>query len=97
VRSRAGRPLVVVLRTLREVQVQALRAQGGLVAEVEIPVTGMAVEAGGRTVARLEMPNGPGWNEHVFAIPADAVGEGATELRLSGRYASFQYWFYQRP
>jgi hypothetical protein len=97
VRSRRGRPLVVVLRTLRTVQVQALRAAGGLVAKVEIPAADVAVEAGGRTVARLEIPNGPGWNEHVFAIPADAVGDGSTELRLSGRYASFQYWFYQLP
>jgi hypothetical protein len=95
VRSRGGRPLVVVLRTLRTVHVQALRAQGALAADLEIPVANMTVEAGGRTVARLEMPNGPGWNEHVFTIPADAVGEGTTELRLSGRYASFEYWFYQ--
>jgi hypothetical protein len=31
----------------------------------------------------------------VFRIPGALVGEGSTELRLQGRYASFYMWFYQ--
>ena len=46
-------------------------------------------------VARLALPNRPGWNEHVLRVPAGAVSEGTTALELVGRYASFHYWFYQ--
>ena len=56
---------------------------------------GIVVHAGGREVARLTLPNPPGWNEHVLRVPADAVAEGTTGLELSGRYAAFHYWFYQ--
>jgi hypothetical protein len=31
----------------------------------------------------------------VFRIPAALVAEGRTRISLSGRYAAFQYWFYQ--
>ena len=37
----------------------------------------------------------PGWDEQVFRITADQVQEGRTRLQLSGRYASFYYWFFQ--
>ena len=53
------------------------------------------VQAGGREVARLALRNAPGWNEHLFRVPAEAVGEGFTSLELRGRYAAFHYWFYQ--
>jgi hypothetical protein len=46
-------------------------------------------------VPRLALATAPGWNEHVFEIPGDALGEGATELRLSGQYTAFRYWFFQ--
>ena len=46
-------------------------------------------------MARLELTNAPGWNEHVFEIPGDAQGEDVTELRLSGQYTAFRYWFFQ--
>ncbi len=95
VRSRAGRDLVVVLRTRSPVVTQARRAQGGLAVPVEVPSAGLVVRAGGREVLRLALPNRPGWNEHVFRVPGEAVGEGSTRLELSGRYASFHYWFYQ--
>jgi hypothetical protein len=53
------------------------------------------VSAGGEEVARLELENRPGWNEHVFEVPGDAVGHGVTELHLVGQYTSFRYWFFQ--
>jgi len=56
---------------------------------------GLLVRARERTVLRLALPNRPGWNEHVFRLAAEVVSEGQTELQLSGRYASFHYWFYQ--
>jgi hypothetical protein len=95
VRAERGRELVVVLRSHPRAEGRALGARGGRVAALEIPRAGLVVQAEGRTVARLELPNTPGWNEHVFRVPGDALGDGATQLRLSGRYTSFQYWFFQ--
>jgi hypothetical protein len=62
---------------------------------VEVPEMGIVVRAGGREVARLALPNRPGWNEHVFRVPAAAISETTTALALSGRYSAFHYWFYQ--
>ncbi len=95
VRTHGGRALVVVLRSRSPVVAQSLRAQGGLAAPVDVAGMGIVVRVGGREVARLALANRPGWNEHVFRVPADAVSEGSTALALSGRYASFHYWFYQ--
>ena len=74
---------------------RALRAQGGLAVPVHVPGLGIVVRVGGREVARLALANRPGWNEHVFRVPPEAVAEGTTDLALSGRYAVFHYWFYQ--
>ena len=95
VRTHGERDLVVVLRSRTPVLASARRAQGGLSAPVEVPEMGILLRAGGREVARLALPNRPGWNEHVFRVPAAAVSDGTTELALSGRYAAFHYWFYQ--
>ena len=95
VRTRGGRALVVVLRSRSPVEARALRAQGGVAVPVEVASMGVVVRVADREVARLTLANRPGWNEHVFRLPADAVSEGATELSLSGRYAAFHYWFYQ--
>lgn len=95
VRTRAGRPLLVVLRTRSSIVARSLRSSGGLATEVAVPQAGIAIRANGREVARLSLPSAPGWNEHVIRLPADAVGEGSTRLELRGRYAAFHYWFYQ--
>ena len=95
VRTHAGRDVVVVLRSRTPVLAKAMRAQGGLSTPVEVPEMGILLRAGGREVARLALPNRPGWNEHVFRVPAEAVSDGTTDLALSGRYAAFHYWFYQ--
>ena len=95
VRTRGGRELVVVLRARTPVVARALGARGGVTTPVEVPEMGIVVRAGGREVARLALPNRPGWNEHVFRVPPEAVSEGTTDLVLSGRYDAFHYWFYQ--
>jgi hypothetical protein len=95
VRTHAGRDLVVVLRSRTPVAANAMRAQGSLSTPVEVAEMGILLRAGGREVARLALPNRPGWNEHVIRVPAEAVSDGTTELSLSGRYAAFHYWFYQ--
>jgi 4-amino-4-deoxy-L-arabinose transferase-like glycosyltransferase len=94
-RTRAGRDLVIVLRSRSPVVATALTARGAVVVPVEVPEMGIVVRAGGREVARLALPNRPGWNEHVFRVAASAVSEKTTDLALSGRYATFHYWFYQ--
>ena len=95
VRTHGGRALVVVLRSRSPVMARSLRAQGGVAVPVDVPGMGIVVRSGGREVARLALANRPGWNVHVFRVPAEAVSEGTTELALSGRYAAFHYWFYQ--
>jgi hypothetical protein len=95
VRTRAGKDLVIVLRTRSTVVAVARRAQGAAAASVDVPVAGIVVRAGGKEALRAERENRPGWNEHVLRVPAAFVGEGTTELALSGRYASFHYWLYQ--
>lgn len=94
-RTHGGRELVVVLRSRTPVVASAMRAQGGLSVPVEVPEVGILLRAGAKEVARLALHNRPGWNEHVFRVPAEAVSDGTTELALSGRYAAFHYWFYQ--
>jgi len=53
------------------------------------------VTAGAMPPLRLRLANAPGWNEHVVRLPREAVSDGSTRLELRGRYASYQYWFYQ--
>jgi hypothetical protein len=65
------------------------------VRRLDISKARLALFANGLEVARLELTNGPGWTEHVFELPGNVLGERTTELRLSGQYASFQYWFFQ--
>ena len=95
VRTRAGSDLVVVMRTRREVEVAVVRAAGSSRHALEIAEGRVEVEAGGRPVGGLALRPAPGWNELVLTVPASAVGDGATDLLLKGRYASYQYWFYQ--
>jgi hypothetical protein len=96
VRAPAARDLVVVLRSRSPVVARALGARGAVAVPVEVPEMGIVVRAGGREVAHLALPNRPGWNEHVFKMPASALSPGGeTDLSLSGRYAAFHYWFYQ--
>jgi hypothetical protein len=95
VRTRRGRDLVVVLRTNAQVEVRALRAQGGLAAPLEMEEAGLVVGVGDRPVLRVALHNQPGWNEHVFRLRGEALADGTTALQLSGRYAAFYYWFYQ--
>jgi hypothetical protein len=100
VKTRAGRDLVIAFRTLASVQGRTSRSPGNLTVgfqthTIEMPEAGFILRAGGRTLPALVFKNGPGWNEHVFRVPREAVSDGATELQLTGRYASFYYWFYQ--
>jgi hypothetical protein len=95
VRTHRGRDLVVVMRTAASVDAATMRATGSGVFGVEVQEAGFLVRAGGRPAARFSFPLRPGWNERVFRIPGTFLEEGTTALELSGRYASFYYWFFQ--
>jgi hypothetical protein len=95
VRTHAGRELVVVLRTHRAVVARALRARGALAVPIDLTEAGIVVRTGGTEALHLALPNHPGWNEHVFHIPAAMVAGSLTPVEISGRYAPFRYWFYQ--
>ncbi len=62
---------------------------------VALPEEGLTVRIGGALAARVSLRPRPGWNEFRFKIPASLVRENRTRLDISGRYASFYYWFYQ--
>ncbi len=95
VRTRAGRDLVIVLRTRSSIVARGLRAAGPLATEVQIPAAGLVISAGAPPELRVTLANAPGWNEHLIRLPKEVIGDGFTRLALRGRYASFQYWFYQ--
>ncbi len=95
VRSARSRDLVVVMRTAASARTAVMRASGSGIYGMEIPEAVLDVLAGGQLSARLAFRPRPGWDERVFRIPGRFLQEGETELTLSGRYASFHYWFYQ--
>lgn len=100
VRTSRARDLVVVFRTSATVEGRTTRSAGSgpavaQVHEIEIAEAGMVVRSEGRTLAPLRFPNGPGWSEHLFRVPREALAEGTTDLTITGRYGSFHYWFYQ--
>ena len=91
----SGKDLMIVLRTAPSVSVTLLRASGGTVQGLEIAEASLNVEAGGRVLARSTFRPRAGWDEQLLRVPGDAIDGGPTRLRLSGRYTSFRYWFYQ--
>jgi hypothetical protein len=97
VRTSAGRDLIIVLRTADSASAGILRASGSGQFPLEIPEAGIVLHVEGKTVGKVGFRPRPGWDEQVFRVTADRVQEGHTRLTLSGRYASFYYWFFQPP
>jgi hypothetical protein len=95
VRAERGKDLVVVMRTAPLARANVMRAEGSGRFDVAFAEAGMVVEAGGVTSARFQFRPRPGWDEYVFRIPGGFLKQGDTMLKLSGRYGSFFYWFYQ--
>ncbi|PYQ18546.1 MAG: hypothetical protein DMF79_14690 [Acidobacteria bacterium] len=96
VRAERGRDLVVVLRTAPALEVATRQASLTGLLPLEIPEAGLLVQVGDdRSLPPLTFRPQPGWNEVVFRIPGGLLSEGETAIHLKGRYASFQYWFFQ--
>jgi len=95
VRAERGRDLVVVLRTAPGLEVATRQASLTGLLPLEFPEAGFLAQVGHGSVPPLTFRPHPGWNELVFRIPGDLLGDRETEVHLKGRYASFQYWFFQ--
>jgi len=95
VRTPARRDLIVVMRTSDSATAGVLRASGAGQVPMEIPEAGIVLRVDGKPVGRVTFRPRPGWDEEVFRITADRIAEGHTRVQLSGRYASFYYWFFQ--
>ena len=95
VKTRRGAELVIVLRTASSLDTRMLRASGSTPLGLDFATATLEVSVAGRSVVRATLHPKPGWDEAVLHVPADAVGEGETPLHMTGRYASFRYWFYQ--
>lgn len=85
----------MILRTARAMGVNVLRASGTGQYPLELSEAGFVVKADGQTVQRAGFQPRVGWEEYSFRVPSASVKDGRTALVLSGRYASFYYWFFQ--
>jgi hypothetical protein len=95
VRAARGRDLVVVMRTAAVVDVATRQSSSTGLFAIEMPEAGFVVQSGDATLQQVSLRPRPGWNEVLFRIPGGMLGEGRTVLTLRGRYASYQYWFFQ--
>jgi integrase/recombinase XerC len=55
----------------------------------------LSIAIDGQTAVRETFRTQPGWNEHAVRITGNLVRGPRPRLEVSGRYASFQYWFFQ--
>jgi hypothetical protein len=95
IRARPGQDLFVVMRTASEIGASILRASGGGLYTVGFAEAGVALSVDGQEALRLTFPPRPGWEERVLRVPGALVGRERPEIALSGRYASFHFWFFQ--
>jgi hypothetical protein len=95
VRAHARRPLLVVLRTADSQGANTFRAEGSRTVTLEFKEAGLKAALFDQTCGRVNFDPGSGWDEVHFQLPADLVREGRNRITLTGRYASFQYWFFQ--
>jgi hypothetical protein len=90
-----GRDLILVLRTAPDAAANVLRAGGSRQVRLEFAEGGLVVRANGEVAARTTVRPRPGWDEVVIRINRHLLRGETTDLEITGRYAAFQYWFYQ--
>ena len=95
VRTRKDADLVVVMRTSSSVNANVMRASGSGQFGIDIAEAGIIVDTGGQVSTRVAFRPHPGWDERSFRVAGRFLSDGSTPLTLSGRYATFYYWFYQ--
>ncbi len=90
-----GRDMLIVLRTAPAIDAITRRASGTRAIGIGLPEAQVSVGVDGAPVVRATFHPREGWDEAVLSIPGSALTARRTRLRFSGRYASFQYWFFQ--
>ncbi len=90
-----GKDLLVVLRTASSQSASIQQASGVRVAEIEFPQAHLSLEIGGGGAAQATFAARPGWDEVALRVPGTAIRDRRPRLRVSGRYASFYYTFFQ--
>jgi hypothetical protein len=95
VRTEPGRDLVVVLRTAPDVAANVMRAAGNRQVGLEFAEAGLVVRADGEIATRATFRPRAGWDEVVIRIGRGVIRRPRTTLSVQGRYAAFQYWFFQ--
>jgi len=94
VRCEPNRDLVVVMRTAGAAGANVLAAEGTSRHTIEFPQAGLILEVNGTQVARSSFQPSD-WDELTFRVPAAVLAGPEASMRISGRYASFHYWFFQ--
>ncbi|MFI5183971.1 MAG: hypothetical protein ACHQNV_06215 [Vicinamibacteria bacterium] len=95
VSAEPGKEMRMVLRTAPAIDATIRRASGSRSIGIEFPEADVSVEIDGTRVVHAALRPRDGWDEAVFSIPGSALTTPKTRLRVFGRYASFQYWFFQ--
>jgi hypothetical protein len=91
-----GRDLVIVVRTSDTAEAGVMRAEGPVRLALGFTTSAAAVEVDGQPAVRGSFSPRAGWDEVVWTVPASLVRNERLRVRVSGRYAAFRYWFYQR-
>jgi hypothetical protein len=93
--AQEGRDLLVVLRTAPAIDANLLQVGGARRLGIEFPEAVLNLSLDGQSAVRETFRTQAGWNERVLRVPGNLVRGPRPRLEVSGRYASFQYWFYQ--
>ena len=84
-----------MLRTAPAIDANLLQVSGPRRVGLEFPEAVLSIAIDGQTAVRETFRTQPGWNEHAVRITGNLVRGPRPRLEVSGRYASFQYWFFQ--
>ena len=95
VAAQPGRDLLLVLRTAPAIDANVLQVAGPRRIGLEFPEPALTVTVDGQFMGRHAFPTQPGWNETMVRIAGNLVRQARPRLEIAGRYAAFQYWFYQ--
>ncbi len=90
-----NRDILMVFRTAPQIAANLFRASGAAQVGLEFPEAGFNVMCDGQILPRVTFRPAAGWDERVVRIPGVFVKGERTRLQLSGRYASFYFWFFQ--
>jgi hypothetical protein len=90
-----GRELTIVMRTAESVEANVYRAAGSGTLSLTVAEAGLVLRVDDEVVSRPAIRPGPGWHEAVLRVPGSLLRSERAHLELTGRYASFFYWFFQ--